>query len=88
MHTFLMNRKRFAALIAVFLLGLGSGVMYAQSLPAQMVEMLLNAQFNKVKPESFHRVFQQWQGEECGFRHGMKKRSGANGELLKGIPTR
>jgi hypothetical protein len=67
MNKFLMNRKKLAALIAAFLLVLGSGVAYTQSLPAQMVEMLLNSQFNKVKPESFHRVFQQWQRAEYGF---------------------
>jgi hypothetical protein len=67
MKKFLINRKRPAVLIAAILLVLGSGVAYTQSLPSQMVETLLNSQFSKIKPESFHRVFEQWQKAEYGY---------------------
>jgi hypothetical protein len=67
MKKFLINRKGLAVLVAVVLLVLGSGVAYTQSLPSQMVEMLLNSQFSNIKPESFHRVFEQWQKEEYGY---------------------
>ena len=60
------NRMGLVVLIVIFHLALGIGVAYAQSIPSQMVEMTLQAQFSNIKPESLNRVFRQWQIAEYG----------------------
>ena len=66
MKTFFANRKMATGLITVFFLVIGSGSVHAQSMPSAMMETLIYSQYGNVKPEAFHRVFEQWQKAEYG----------------------
>ena len=66
MKTFFAKRKMVAGLIAVFFLVIGSGAVHAQSMPSAMMETVIYSQYGNVKPEAFHRVFEQWQKAEYG----------------------